>query len=648
MRKQGFEIIKGGLTVLLAVFILFTVAKAGIFSPPSEPGPTMRPLSDLPTATEIWDSATRTLTSFGTLVTDIWNKAVSSLTDTTTIGGFIVDELGKLDEPISSRSTLSQSDILSDVTPFKGADISSILTNTSDIEGILSGTDYVSGVSADASGNVLEQLEFIMQNLGGYTYGSSDASHVLTVANGTYDATNLTASNVKSDVSFGVGLTGSYTGAGTWTYGSNDASKVLNTADAAGTWYPASAAEVISTATFGVKDGTSGTYDVSNVSAENIKYGVSIGGVTGTFPSDGTALVSEVKTGKTFYTSSSTKLTGTMLTQTLSDTSDTINAGYYEATTLSAEDLDLAAGNIKNGVTIFGLTGDYPSATYPLPGDTVVDDATASEIKNGFEAWTKAGSLLTGTMPIQTLSATSDTVNAGYYDATTLSDVDADLITSNIKSGITIFGVSGDSNVVDTSSGDAVAGYILSGKIAWVDGVAITGTALVNLFAGTGQGITGGSQANGGVDDYNNGGSAPSDRYVKTWTDCTTGDNCGTSDSNADAKDDSTGLIWSKPCAGSGTTCTPTDEASPTKYTWSNAVSACANMTGWSLPHQKQFMQAYVDGSYGNLEDAGVKRVYWLTTARSWNTSFAWKGHLSRGTTNTGDKTATHYVRCVR
>ena len=51
-----------------------------------------------------------------------------------------------------------------------------------------------------------------------------------------------------------------------------------------------------------------------------------------------------------------------------------------------------------------------------------------------------------------------------------------DLVSGNIKSGVNLFGVNGNSNVVDTSSGDAAAGDLLSGKIAWVDGAQVTGT----------------------------------------------------------------------------------------------------------------------------------------------------------------------------
>ena len=52
-------------------------------------------------------------------------------------------------------------------------------------------------------------------------------------------------------------------------------------------------------------------------------------------------------------------VTGTLITRTLSDASNTVAAGYYAATTLSAVDADLAVGNIKSGTTIFGFLGTY-------------------------------------------------------------------------------------------------------------------------------------------------------------------------------------------------------------------------------------------------------------------------------------------------
>ncbi len=188
-----------------------------------------------------------------------------------------------------------------------------------------------------------------------------------------------------------------------------------------------------------------------------------------------------------------------------------------------------------------------------------------------------------------------------------------------------------------------------------------------NLFNGTGQGFKGGSQAFGGVDDYNNADSPPIDRYSKGWTACTSGNNyCGTGLASADAKDNSTGLIWSLPC--SGVDCSSFSDSNPSTYAWYNIKELEANIsrapssltpsqlcssgshgqTGWFLPHQKQLMQAYINGAYGNLEAPGVSRDYYSDTTSSWRTSDAWSVNLSSGITDTSLRAYSAYVRCVR
>ncbi len=77
----------------------------------------------------------------------------------------------------------------------------------------------------------------------------------------------------------------------------------------------------------------------------------------------------------------------------------------------------------------------------------------------------------------QTPSAAQAAQSAGYYNAFNLATSIPDLVAGNIKAGATVFGVAGDANVADTGSGDAVAGDILSGKKACVDGAEVTGTA---------------------------------------------------------------------------------------------------------------------------------------------------------------------------
>jgi hypothetical protein len=106
------------------------------------------------------------------------------------------------------------------------------------------------------------------------------------------------------------------------------------------------------------------------------------------------------------------------------------------------------------------------------------DGAATAEVFSGQKYWGLKNGLWgvqTGAMALKALSASSEIVAAGMYAATTLSTVDSDLISSNIKSGVTIFGVSGDSNVVDTSSGDAKQYQLNFNKKAWVGGVLIIG-----------------------------------------------------------------------------------------------------------------------------------------------------------------------------
>jgi hypothetical protein len=97
-----------------------------------------------------------------------------------------------------------------------------------------------------------------------------------------------------------------------------------------------------------------------------------------------------------------------------------VNGSTYKAAAVS----NLTAGNIKNGVTIGGVAGLYPSATYPLAGATATADLTATDFTTqvksatAFEYWDSAGVRQTG-------------------------NGDANIVASNIASGVTIFGTAG-------------------------------------------------------------------------------------------------------------------------------------------------------------------------------------------------------------
>ena len=105
---------------------------------------------------------------------------------------------------------------------------------------------------------------------------------------------------------------------------------------------------------------------------------------------DATASTSDILAGATAYVNG-VKLTGDMpnrgaLTGTISDKDDaiTINAGYYDGSGSvvldSTEKAKLIAGNIKAGVQILGVTGDYSGGSTPTEQCNVTPYTTAQTI----------------------------------------------------------------------------------------------------------------------------------------------------------------------------------------------------------------------------------------------------------------------------
>ncbi|MBB1127437.1 DUF1566 domain-containing protein, partial [Thiospirillum jenense] len=108
-------------------------------------------------------------------------------------------------------------------------------------------------------------------------------------------------------------------------------------------------------------------------------------------------------------------------------------------------------------------------------------DAAVGDVLTGKTFCNSSACGQTGTMANNgaqdiTPSTSAQTITAGYHNGSGVVAGDANLNSHNIKSGVSIFGVAGHSNVVDTSSGDAVADDILLNKKAWVDGAEVTGS----------------------------------------------------------------------------------------------------------------------------------------------------------------------------
>ena len=126
----------------------------------------------------------------------------------------------------------------------------------------------------------------------------------------------------------------------------------------------------------------------------------------------------------------------------------------------------------------------------PIPSQykklTTTTTATAENILNGKTVYNNNGQLVTGSMANNgstsgTISTKEGTVTipSGYTSGGTVSinsSEKAKIIDSNIKSGVTILGVSGKSSVVDTANSNAVAENILANKTAFVNGTKVTGS----------------------------------------------------------------------------------------------------------------------------------------------------------------------------
>ena len=294
-------------------------------------------------------------------------------------------------------------------------------------------------------------------------------------------------------------------------------------------------------------------------------------------------------------------------------------AGTYNAT-------NLTVGTVKSG-TLFGvnLTGDYPSATYPLPGDTAASDATAGDILSGLEAWTKAGALLTGSMTnvgqqIITPTTTNLTITAGYHNGTGYTLGDADLVAGNIKSGIDLFGVTG---------------------------------TFKSLLPDTGQ--TGCWDAAGTVITCGNAPAGQDAEY--TASNSGTCNPSFTDNGNETITDNCTNLMWQKCSRGlSGASCVTGTVV--TNY-WADALSYCeglnfAGQTDWRLPNIKE-LQSIVN--YQNINPAinttyfpaTQSDYYWSGATREGYPAYAWSVDFSFGYVDSYDKgTNLLYVRCVR
>lgn len=159
------------------------------------------------------------------------------------------------------------------------------------------------------------------------------------------------------------------------------------------------------------------------------------------------------------------------------------------------------AKNVKiNGITYNEVTeikiplAENPDTMAIFP-DTTDADAAAGNLLAGKSAYVNSKKV-TGTMPdngaVDGSIATADgvySVPAGFHSGTgTVKIAQAEkekLIAGNIRSGVTVLGVEGSSNVNDTtlSATAATAADVMKGRQAWVNGSLVTGTATTPVIS---------------------------------------------------------------------------------------------------------------------------------------------------------------------
>ena len=398
-----------------------------------------------------------------------------------------------------------------------GAVITGTSTKNADTsDATASAADILSGQTAYA---VSEKLIGTMPNNGAVSGTISTASDSYAIPEGYHDGSGsvsivsaeqakIIPENIKSGVSI-LGVAGSHSGSAdtvdatasadyilsgqtAYVNGEKLTGTMVNNGAVSGTISKASDSYAIPK---GYHDGNGSvsiaSAEQAKIISENIKSGVSILGVTGshfggTDTSDATASAADILSGQTAYAVGE-KLTGTMANRgavsgTISTVSDSysIPAGYHDGSgsvsIASAEQAKIIPENIKSGVSILGVAGSHSGTA-----DTFDATASAADILSGQTAYV-AGEKLTGTMAnngsvTETIATKSGiyTVPAGYHDGSgsvsIASGEQAKIIPENIKSGVSILGVTGTLgaafDILTPIAFDFANGYV-AGASGWI------------------------------------------------------------------------------------------------------------------------------------------------------------------------------------
>jgi hypothetical protein len=417
--------------------------------------------------------------------------------------------------------------------------------------------------------------------------------------------------------------------------------------------------------------------DMAVVTTAAIRSGITIAGVGGDFPSvtnrlpgasattDLASLAGSTPAGSyEWWGSDGARYTGTITDAgvvTPGATDQTFDASVYRQFTV-AGDADLTAGKIKDGVTLFGVPGGYPSAAFPLDGM----DGSAELDAATFDAKLKT------TAAFQWFDATG--AHHGGAGMTQLTG-------ANLADGVTIFGATGTLISGSACSSDGQVGCVATTRYKSIDtdpsaisawdirtGKSAGGLAGKLAFYKDGADLGFFDRASGtggasGIDmydsivDYAGNGAFP--QAVPAGWLAVTGDNWErdpTSDTDGDGtcngaeacayRDLTTNVVWARTDA--------------TQRYWEESISVCEALnaasfggysSGWRMPAQKDVMQAYSDGIWSQHDSSKLNIAnvwHWTATTYGSTPTKAWYFYLALNSNGQLDKTSqTAAVICV-
>ena len=351
-----------------------------------------------------------------------------------------------------------------------------------------------------------------------------------------------------------------------------------------------------------------------------------------------------------------TSLTLSGIAGTLADCSTNAVTGCVTTATYKSADLtNLTAANIKNTVVIAGVTGQYPSATYPLTGSSGADLTNATfnaQIKSSatFQYFGSDGTRNTGTGDIN-LTATNIANGVSIFGTTGTSTGGAAPDPGDLRAGVTVGSVTGKlkyncRNTVNSSL------YNYDGAVGSIGTSGVTSGTALDIWDT--------------IDDYNNNLAGLPPSLVTGWS---TDTQCGgvevtAGDTNVWRDVTTTNGTIASTCAGTPAGCSYKDKISSLEWsaqaaatkTWPAALSYCDALTynfksDWRLPTQKELMSGYEHGilSVPATNFLTATNNFWSSSTNSLNANFAWDVYVANGqTTTNGLKNSSYTVVCVR